>query len=104
MVVARLIFVKFKPEASVENAKKIWDESVIPAARTQKGFCGAFMLISELGNEGIAVSLWENKNDVETGEKNGYLQEQLNKFTPMFATPPSRILYNVNSKIILEKE
>ncbi len=81
MVVARLTFVKFKPEASVENAKKIWDESVIPAAMIQKGFCGAFMLISELGNEGIAVSLWENKNDVETGEKSGYLQEQLNKFS-----------------------
>ena len=102
MVVARLTFAKTKPGTSTDKIRNMWDESVIPAAMTQKGFCGGFLL--SLGEEGIAVSLWESKADAEAGEKSGYYQEQVKKIAPMFAAPPERKLYNVNSKIIVVKE
>jgi len=102
MVVARLTFAKVKPGTSTDKMRKIFDESVLPAAMTQKGFCGSFTL--SLGEEGIAVTLWESKADAEAGEKSGYYQEQLKKFAPMFAAPPERKLYNVISKITLVKE
>jgi len=103
MVVARLTFVKTKPEASTEEMRKIWDESVVPAAMTQKGFCGGFLLSLRDDNEGIAVSLWESDSDAEAGEKSGYYQEQVKKFAPAFTAPPERKLYDVISKIVVVK-
>ena len=38
MAVARLTFVKLKPDTPIREAKKIWDENLVPAALAQKGF------------------------------------------------------------------
>jgi heme-degrading monooxygenase HmoA len=102
MVVARLTFAKLKPGTSTDKMRKIFDESVLPAAMTQKGFCGSFAL--SLGEEGIVVSLWESKTDAEASVKSGFHQEQAKKFAPMFAAPPESKLYDVTSKITLVKE
>lgn len=104
MTVARLTFVKLKPGTSIEEARKIWDESVIPAAKAQKGFVGGFLLVSDDETEGIALVMWDSKEDADSGEKSGYYMEQVGKFAPMFAAPPERKIYDVNSKITLAKK
>jgi heme-degrading monooxygenase HmoA len=101
---ARLSFVKLKPNISIEEARKIWDGSVAPAAREQNGFIGSFLLVSEHADEGVAVTLWQSKQDAQAGEKSGYYQDQVKKFVGFLAAPPERKYYNLNSEILFIKE
>ena len=104
MAVARLTFVKLKPNISVEEARKIWDENLVPAAMAQKGFISCFLLVSEHVHEGIAVAIWENRADAGNGERSGYYLQQLAKFEPFYAAPPEHKFYDVNSKLVFVKE
>ena len=98
---ARLTFAKLRPDADLQEARKVWDESIAPAAKSQKGFISCFLIVTEDANEGIAVTLWESKEDAVAGEESGYSQEQVNKFGAFLAAPPDRKHYIVNSEITL---
>lgn len=100
---ARLTFAKLKPDADLEEARKIWDESITPAAKAQKGFIGCFLLVTEEANDAIAVTLWDSKEDAAAGEQSGYYQDQVKKFGALLAAPPERKHYNVNSDIVFVK-
>lgn len=102
--VARLTFVKLKPDVSVEETRKIWDENIVPAAMAQKGFISCFLLVSEHVHEGIAVTIWESRDDAGSGERSGYYLEQVKKFETFMAEPPDRRFYNVNSNLVFIKE
>ncbi len=104
MAFARLSFVKLKPDVSLEETRKIWDESVIPAAKEQKGLIGGFLLVTEERDEAVAVTLWESKEDALAGEKSSYYQDQVKKFAAYIAAPPERKHYDINSEIVLMKE
>ena len=104
MALARLTFVKLKPDVSLEETRKIWDESVIPAAKEQKGFIGGVLLVTEQRDEAIATTLWESKDDALAGEQSSYYQDQVKKFAAFMAAPPDRKHYDINSEIVLMKE
>lgn len=79
-----------------EETRKIFEESVVPAAKEQKGFCAIYLLESEDDpTTGMALSLWDSKADAEAGEQSGYYQEQVQKFAPLFAAPPERKGYEI---------
>ena len=101
---ARLTFAKLRPDADLDEARKVWDESIAPAAMTQKGYVGTLLIVTEDKNEGIAISLWETKADGEVGEKSGYYQEQVKKFGLFLSAPPEHKYYDVNSNLILMKD
>jgi len=103
MEVARLTFVKLKPDVSLEETRKIWDGNVIPSAKEQKGFIGGFLLVTEQRDEAVAVTLWESKDDVLAGEQSSYYQDQVKKFAAFLAAPPERKHYDVNSEIVFVK-
>ena len=100
MVCSRLSFVKLKPEVSLHEIREIWDESVVPVAQDQDGFVCCFFLVSEQADEGIAVTLWDSKENAVAGEQSGYYQDQVKKFAAFLAAPPERKYYNLNSKIV----
>ena len=100
---SRLTFVKLKPDVSLEDTRKIWDGSVIPAAKEQKGFIGCFLLVTEQRDEGVAVTLWESKDDALAGEQSSYYQDQVKKFAAFLAAPPETKHYDVNSEIVVNK-
>ena len=104
MAFARLTFVKLKPDVSLEDTRKVWDESVTPAAKEQKGFIGGFLLVTEQRDEAVAVTLWESKDDALAGEQSSYYQDQVKKFAAFIAAPPDRKHYDVNSEIVFVKE
>jgi len=101
---ARLTFVKLKPDVSLEDTRKIWDGSVVPAAKEQKGFIGGFLLVTEQRDEAVAVTLWESKDEALAGEQSSYFQDQVKKFAAFMAAPPDRKHYDVNSEIVFVKE
>ncbi len=95
---------KAKPDISIDEVRKIWDENVTPSIKNQKGFIGGFLLASEQRDEAISVALWENKDEAVAIQTSGLYQEQLKKFMPFIESVEDRKFYDVNSEIVFLKE
>ena len=91
---ARVTVMQGKPETA-QQASRIFNESVIPAAKAQKGFKGAFFLTDPSTGKGMSLTLWETEEDLKAGESSGYFKEQTAKFGPLLAGPPSREVFFV---------
>lgn len=94
---ARVITVHAQP-GKIEEAATLYRDSVIPAARQQKGFNGAFLLTDPVTGKGVSVTLWDTEADQKAGESSGYVQQQLAKMAPLLAGPPLRESFLVSAK------
>ncbi len=92
---ARVTTVQTQP-GKREEAIRIYHDSVVPAAKQQHGFNGAFLLTVPNTGKGLSISLWETEADMIAGETSGYYQEQIAKFAPLLAAPPTREGYEVS--------
>ncbi|MFQ6111287.1 MAG: antibiotic biosynthesis monooxygenase family protein [Nitrospinota bacterium] len=92
---ARLTIVQMQIDR-LDEATKIMDESIIPAAKSQKGYRGAYLLTDKKTGKGIAISLWDSEEDAIANEQSGYYQEQLSKVKGLFTAPPLREGYEVS--------
>lgn len=83
----------------LDEASKLYEESVIPAAKSQKGYQGAYLLVDAKAGRVIAITLWSGEADTATQEwvteDRGYYNEQLAKFKDYFTEPPSHQGYDV---------
>jgi len=79
----------------VDEAVRLYETSVIPAARSQKGFRGAFLLIDRASGRGQSVTVWRSEDDAAVNEASRYYQEQLAKFLTFYAAPPIREGYEL---------
>ncbi len=91
---ARLTIARISPDRIDEFVKR-YKESVIPAAKQQKGFQGAQVLFDRKTGNGMAITFWESEEDAVANEKNRYYQEQVAKFITFFKKPPIREGYEV---------
>ncbi len=71
-------------------------DSVLPAARQQRGFKSGLWLTDRDANKIMIVSLWESREDMEAGEQSGYYREQIGKFGGMLAGDVVREAYEVS--------
>ena len=96
---ARVVIVQLTP-GRTDQAITIFNESVLPAARTQQGFRGAYLLTDHHTGKFISVSLWETETDLNASEASGYYQEQVAKFAGVgvFAGAPVRETYQVSAQ------
>jgi heme-degrading monooxygenase HmoA len=92
---ARVVTVQAQP-GKTEEAIAIFRNSVIPAAKQQKGFISLMLLTDRNTGKGITVGLWETEADLKANEASGYFQEQTAKFAGVFAAPPVREEYEVS--------
>ncbi|MDH4195830.1 MAG: hypothetical protein OEW05_00325 [Candidatus Aminicenantes bacterium] len=74
----------------VDEAVRLYRTSVVPAARSQKGFRGAFLLVDRASGKGQSITLWTSENDAAANEAGRYYQEQLAKFLTFYTAPPIR--------------
>lgn len=95
MMFARLTRVQIKVDRIDESIKR-YEESVIPAAKSQKGYSGAYLLINRQSGEGISITLWESEEDALANEESRYYQEQVAKFINFYSRPPIREGYEVS--------
>ena len=91
---ARVTIVQVKID-KMDEAVKIFEESVVPAAKSQNGFNGCYLLSDPKTGKGMAITLWETENDANTNEQSGYYQSVLAPFKDIFAAPPIREGYEV---------
>ena len=82
----------------VDEAARIFRDSVIPAARQQKGFQSIVLLTDRNTHRGISIGFWETQADMKASEDSGYLQEQFAKFRSIFAAPPTPEYYEVSAQ------
>jgi len=87
------IVIAVEPHADpgwVEEGIRIFEESVVPAARAQKGFRGITLLADRKAGRCVALTYWDDEASAAANEANLYYQEQLVKFLPLYTTPPVR--------------
>jgi heme-degrading monooxygenase HmoA len=70
-------------------------DSILPAAREEKGFVTAYLLVDREANTGIGISLWETEDDVVAVATSGFYQQQAAKAAPLLAGSPERQVYEV---------
>lgn len=84
---ARVTSIQVKTEY-IDDVIKIYKESVVPAAKSQKGFKRIYFFLDRETGKGHSIALWENQADAIANEKNLYYQEQLTKFLPFYKSAP----------------
>src|SRR5512138_1043925 len=90
----RMTTLTFRVEMYDEGIR-IFNESVIPAARAQKGFRGFYVLADRKTARCVALTFWDDEASAVANEENLYYQEQLVKFMPLFTSVPVREGYEL---------
>jgi len=91
---ARLTSAQIKKKRIDEFIKR-YEESVVPVAKTQKGYCGAYLFVDRKTGNGVALTLWDKEEDALANEQNLYYQEQVAKFITFYKQNPIREGYEV---------
>ena len=91
---ARVVMSQAQP-GKQDEALAIVRDSIVPAARQQKGFKSYLGLTDRSTGKNITISLWETEEDMTSGEASGYYQEQIDKVAPILAGPPTTEHYEV---------
>jgi len=76
---ARLTITQSKPDKR-DEVTKIFRESVVPAAKSQKGYRGIYLLNDPKTGKGISITLWDSEADAVTDEKSTLHQEQVDMY------------------------
>jgi len=93
---ARVVTVQAQA-GKLDEITKLYRESIVPAAKQQKGFRGATLFTDRANDKGISVTRWETEADLQAGEASGgYYQEQIAKIAPMLSAPPVRETYEIS--------
>jgi heme-degrading monooxygenase HmoA len=83
----RLTIVPQVKKDRIDEAIQFFDENIVPASRSQKGYRGAWLLLDRKKLKGLALTMWDSEEDAIANEKSGYYQEQLVKFMGFLASP-----------------
>lgn len=91
---ARVTTLQVRTDA-IDGVIKIFNESVVPAAQSQKGFKRILLFLDRETGKAHSIALWETQQDAVDNEKSLYYQEQLTKFLPFYKEPPVKEGFDV---------
>ncbi len=78
------------------EAIKIERDSILRAAKVEKGFKGLYFLTNRETGKGMTISFWDTKDDMTAAEESGYYRDQIAKLLPLLSGPPVKEHYEVN--------
>ena len=81
---------------TVDEVITLYEDSVVPAAKSQKGYRGAYLFTDRKTGKGYSISLWNSEEDAIENDKSGYYQEQVGKFAKYMTAPPVQEGYEVS--------
>lgn len=70
---ARCVSLTLTPKGRAEFTNKL-EAEIIPLLRKQKGFQDEITFIAPVGNEVLAVSLWDSKDSAETYHRGTFVE------------------------------
>jgi len=82
--------------SKVDEVVKLYDDSVVPAAKSQKGYRGAYLFTDRKTGKGYSISLWDSEEDAIANEQSGYYKEQIGRFAEYLTAPPVQEGYEVS--------
>ena len=82
--------------SKIDESIGIYRDSVVPAAKQQKGCKGTYLLTDRKTGKALSIALWETEADMMAGENSGYYKQQVAKFKDLFSAPPVREAYEVS--------
>ncbi len=91
---ARVLRSQLKPDKIIE-ASRMFEETVLPLCREQKGFKAGYYMTDPKTGESVALTLWESEEDMLANEESHFFQEQVARFVPFYAKPPIREAFEV---------
>ncbi len=94
---ARVVSMEMLP-IDVGEAARIYQERVLPAAREQEGFRGAFMLTDPDTGEGLSISFWNSEEDMHASEASGFYHKKLRDLDAFLISTPVRKHYEVSAQ------
>ena len=84
----------------IDELIRIWRDSAMPAAKQQKGFKSARLLVDRQSGKSIMAVLWETQADAEaTGEGSAFGEDQRAKFAGLFTARPVVEHYEVAAEV-----
>ena len=92
---ARVSITQGQP-GQTDEVIRIYRDSVVPAAKQQKGFIGIYGLGDRSTGKSMTISLWETEADMKACEASGYYQQQVAKFKDIVSGPTVREAYEVS--------
>lgn len=79
----------------LEEALKIYEESVITEGKKQEGYRGIYLLANKESGKIISISFWDSEEHAIANENSGYFREQVEKFNGIFISPPVKEGFDV---------
>ncbi len=81
----------------VDEAVRIYRESVLPAVQGQPGTIAVYFLVNRAENIGASLSIFESEEAAEAIASSGLFQEQVGKLAAagVYARPPERHVFEV---------
>lgn len=92
-MVARVTHVRVKPE-DVEEAVRLFDDSVVPAAEQEEGFLGA-LLLTRADGRALVVDLCDTVEHMRANERSGFYQTEVAQWADKLIDRPAREFYDV---------
>jgi hypothetical protein len=80
----------------MEEAVRIWRDSLIATAKQQPGFKSGLLLTDPITGKGIGIGLWEKEADASAFEASGLFEQLVAKFENIIVEPPAREQYKVS--------
>ena len=72
----------------MREAIDIANDSVVPAAKAQKGFRGIYFMTNAASGNFLALSIWETGADMLASESDGFSRKQFAKIGALMASSP----------------
>ncbi len=91
---ARVTIATAQP-SKVDEVTKIVRDSILPAAKKQKGFKKLIDLGDRATGRGMIIVLWNTEADMKAGEASDYYREQIAKVGSLLAGLPTTERYEV---------
>jgi heme-degrading monooxygenase HmoA len=85
-------------EGMLGEAVRVYRDEVLPVARQQRGFKGAYLLVDEASGKYQSITLWDTENAMREGTESGYLRMQLAKISATFNGPATVDYYTVEAQ------
>ena len=95
---ARVVNMEVLP-MNMAEAVRIYRDSLVPAAKEQRGFSGALLLTDPDTGEGVSVSLWESEDDMRASEASDFYHRKLDQLDALFISTPVRKHYEVSVQV-----
>jgi heme-degrading monooxygenase HmoA len=93
-VFARILRIQIDP-GRIDAAAMLFEESVVPLCKNQKGFKGAQFLTDRSTGAGLILTFWKSEEDMQASERSRFFQDQVGKFISFFTAPPIRESFEV---------